>query len=81
MTHHEYHRTTLDHCIYVKKFSNGNFVILLQYIVDILIVGCDTIKLDRLNKELSKSFAMNDLGQTRQILGIKISRDRQNGKH
>lgn len=80
MIDYKYHRTTSDHCVYVKNFSDGDFVILLLYVDDMLIVDRDTIKIDRLKKELSKSFAMKDLGPTRQILGMKISRDRQNGK-
>ena len=38
-----------------------------------LIVGRDTGKIDKLKKELSKSFEMKDLGPASQILGIKIS--------
>ena len=38
-----------------------------------LIVGRDTGKIDKLKKELSKSFQMKELGPTSQILGIKIS--------
>ena len=34
----------------------------------------------KLKKELSKSFSMNDLGSAKQILGMKISHDRKNGK-
>ena len=45
-----------------------------------LIVGRDTGKIDKLKKELSKSFEMNDLGSRSQILGIKISKDKMNGK-
>ena len=45
-----------------------------------LIVGRDTGKIDKLKKELSKSFEMKDLGSTSQILGIKISKDKMNGK-
>ncbi|CAN0919974.1 Retrovirus-related Pol polyprotein from transposon TNT 1-94 [Linum grandiflorum] len=37
-------------------------------------------RIARLKKELSKSFAMKDLGPAKQILGMKISRDRRNGK-
>ena len=29
MVGHEYIRTNADHCVYVRKFSNGKFVILL----------------------------------------------------
>ena len=62
---HEYHRTISDHCIYVKNFSNGDFIILLLYVDNTLIVGRDVMKIDGLKKELSKSFAMKDLGTVR----------------
>ena len=56
------------------------FIILLLYMDDMLIVGRDTGKIDKLKKELSKSFEMNDLGSASQILGIKISQDKTNEK-
>jgi hypothetical protein len=46
MVEHGYDRTTSDHCVFVKKFSDGEFIILLLYVDDILIVGCDTSKID-----------------------------------
>jgi hypothetical protein len=58
MVEHEYDRTTSDHCVFVKKFSDGEFIILLLYVDDMLIVGHDTSKTDRLNEELSKSFTL-----------------------
>ena len=80
MVEHGYDRIAFDHCVFVKKFSDGEFIILLLYVDDMLIVGRDTSKIDKLKKELSKSFKMKDLGFANQILGIKISRDRMNGK-
>ena len=47
---------------------------------DMVIVGRDTGKIDKLKKELSKSFQMKELGPASQILGIKISWDTTNGK-
>ena len=41
--------------MFVKKFSDGKFIILLLYMDDMLIVGRDTGKIDKLKKELSKS--------------------------
>ena len=76
MVEHGYDRTASDHCVFVNKFSNGEFIILLLYVDDMLIVGCDTSKIDKLKNELSKSFEMKDLGSTSQILSIKISQDR-----
>ena len=80
MIEHGYDRTASDHCVFVKKFFDGEFIILLLYVDDMLIVGHDTSKIDKLKKELSKSFEIKDLGPTSQILGIKISRDKTNGK-
>ena len=76
MLNHGYNRTNTDHCVFVKKFSDGDFVIFLLYVDDMLIVGQDTNKIEKLKKELSKSFAMKDLGRAKQILGMKITRDR-----
>ena len=45
-----------------------------------LIVCHDASKIEKLKKELSKSFAMKDLGSAKLILGIKIFYDRKDGK-
>lgn len=62
MIDHGYARTTSDHCVYVKKFGENDFLILLLYVDDMLIVGHDAKKIASLKDELSKSFAMKDLG-------------------
>ena len=63
--------------VFVKKLLDGDFVILLQYVEDImLIVGWDTNKIEKLKRELNKSFAMKGLGLAKQILKMKIVRDR-----
>jgi len=66
-------KTTSDHCVFVQKFSDTDFIILLLYIDDMLIVGHNLSRINSLKKELSKSFAMKDLGPARQILGMHIS--------
>lgn len=73
-----YKKTAADECVYIQKFTDGNFVALLLYVDDILIVGKDTTKISQLKKELSKSFDMKDLGPAQQILGMQIVRDRNN---
>ena len=60
-----YDRTTSDHCVFMKKFSDDDFIILLLYVDDMLIVGHDVGKIEKLKRELSKSFAMKDLGSVR----------------
>ena len=74
---HEYTRTNADHCVYIRKFPNGKFVILLLYVDDMLIVGQDAGVIGNLKKDLFKSFDMKDLGPARQILGTQILRNRK----
>ncbi|RVW29670.1 Retrovirus-related Pol polyprotein from transposon TNT 1-94 [Vitis vinifera] len=47
--------------------------------IDMLIVGSDIEKINNLKKQLSKQFAMKDLGAAKQILGMRIIRDKANG--
>ena len=49
------------HCCYIKKFNNS-FVILILYVDDMLIAGSDMQEINNLKRELSKQFAMKDLG-------------------
>lgn len=51
--------------MFVNKFFYDDFVILLLYVDDILIVSHDAAKIKKLKKDLSKSFAMKDLGSTK----------------
>ena len=54
-------RCEVDYCCYVKSFDNS-YIILLLYVDDMLIVGFDIEKINDLKKQLSKQFAMKDLG-------------------
>ena len=45
-----------------------------------LIVGSNMQDINVLKRKLAKSFTMNDLGAAKQILGMKITRDRKNRK-
>ena len=60
MVDHGY-RTTSYHCVFIKE-SSDDFIILLLYVDDMLIIGQDAGKIKKLKGELSKSFAMKDLG-------------------
>ena len=54
-----------DHCVFVKKFEGGDFLILLLYVDDMLIVGRDQAKIRMLKKALNRTFSMKDLGPAR----------------
>ena len=62
MTDHGYHKTQVNHCVFVKKFDRGDFLILLLYVDDMLTFGRDPKKIGSLKKALSKLFAMKDMG-------------------
>lgn len=73
-------RSSLNHCVFIKRFSGDDFIILLLYVDDILVVGKNMSRIAKLKKELSKSFAMKDLGPAKNILGMRIERDRKSNK-
>ena len=75
-----YKRCSSDHCVFIQRFSGDDYIMLLLYVNDILIVGKNVSRIARLKKELSKSFAMKDLGPAKCILGMRIERDRKSNK-
>jgi hypothetical protein len=77
MVGHGYKKTEANHCFYFRKFDEGNFIILLLYVDDMLIVGQDAKMISNLKNELLKSFDMKDLGPAQQILGMQIIHDRK----
>jgi len=52
---------------------------LYLYVDDMLIVGANMTEIDRLKKQLSENFEIKDLSLAKQILGMRISKDRIEG--
>jgi hypothetical protein len=77
MGEQRYRKCSSDQCVFMQRFSGDNFIMLLLYADDILIVCKSVSRISRLKKEMSKSFAMQDFGPTKCILGIKNERDRK----
>ncbi|BBH05263.1 hypothetical protein Prudu_016603 [Prunus dulcis] len=75
MIEHRYWRTTSDHCVFVKIFHDGEFIILLLYVDDMLIVGQNSDKISKLKKELRKSFAMKDKTNPRKNQKLRLSQE------
>jgi hypothetical protein len=80
MTEQGYSRCHSDHSVYFKKIENGSYIILLLYVDAMLVVGSNMPDINVLKKKLSNSFTMKDLGATKKILGMRITRDRKNNK-
>jgi hypothetical protein len=76
MQRHGYSKCNANHCCYFKKFESS-YIILLLYVDDMLVVGSDMDEIQKLKKQLSSEFDMKDLGATKQILGMRINKDKQ----
>ena len=50
------------------------------YVDDMLVVGSNMQEINVLKRKLANSFAMKDLGAAKQILGMRITRDRKDRK-
>ena len=72
MMSQECKRTFVDPCVYVRRFLDDKFIILLLYVDDMLIVGQDVDMIQKLKMELSKTFDMKDLGSAKRIFGMEI---------
>ena len=71
-----YNRLNSDHCTYYKRFGDGDFIILLLYVDDMLVAGPNKDRVQELKAQLARDFDMKDLGLANKILGMQIHRDR-----
>jgi hypothetical protein len=77
MLEHGFKILEVDHCVYIKRYGQEKYIILLLYVDDMLVIGHDKNMINKLKKDLGIQFAMKDLGPTQKILGMKIIRDRK----
>ena len=68
-------RNPADDCVYVRR-KGGHILIIAIYVDDLLIACSDKSILTNTKAELSSRFKMKDLGESRIILGMDITRDR-----
>lgn len=71
-------RSEFDHCLYYQGSMNNNYVFLLLYVDDMLLIGPNLKLLNSIKTTLSNEFDMKDLGNAKRILGMEIKRDRSN---
>jgi len=74
MRSQQFVRSEMDHCLYTKKVAHGNLVILILYVDDMLLASRNHHELATIRMELHEAFDMNDLGDARYILGMRITR-------
>ncbi|KAL9258780.1 Retrovirus-related Pol polyprotein from transposon TNT 1-94-like protein [Drosera capensis] len=78
MSRSGYKKSDMDPYCYTRHFGSS-YIILLLYIDDMLVAGSNMEEINRLKEQLSEEFEMKDLGASKQILGISISRNRSEG--
>ena len=75
-----YNRLSSDHCTYYKRSGDNDFIILLLYVDDMLVVGPNKDQIQELKAQLAREFDMKDLGPANKILGMQIHRDKKDRK-
>ena len=69
-----YRRSEIDHYLYTKRANDGNLMILIVYVDDMLIASKNRDEIDALKKKLHNNFDMKDLGNASHILGMWVVR-------
>ena len=69
-------KNSIDPCWFTWKDGN-TIVILLLYVDDILIASNNQSKINQIKRKLMEEFKMKDLGEPKELLGIRIERDRK----
>ena len=72
-----FHRSNFDSCVYFERTRDENFIYLLIYVDDMLLI-CRNIKdINELKNALKLEFEMKNLGAVKRILGIDIFRNQR----
>ena len=72
MHDHGYSRCHSDHCVYFKRLDDDSYIILCSYVDDMIVAGSNLYNFMGRKCQLENSFSMKDLGEAKQILGMKI---------
>ena len=80
MQGHIYNRCHSEYCVNFKRLDDDRYIILCLYVDDMLVAGSNMDHIKGLKEQLAHAFAIKDLGAAKQILGMKICRDRKNKK-
>lgn len=66
-------RCNVDHCVYLRKFKNKDFLILTFHVDDMLVARSNIEKINDLKKKLAGRFSVKDLARQNNFLGCKLS--------
>lgn len=76
----DFTRCTSDTCVYVRKTSTNNVIIMCVFVDDIIIIYHKKDEPDWLNtkEKFIQKFKTNDMGDAEWILGMELKRNRNN---
>ena len=66
----------VDHTLFYKK-DVEDITLLIVYVDDMIVIGRNSTKIEKLQSYLAKEFEMKDLGALKYFLGIEVSRSKQ----
>ncbi|MQL05653.1 hypothetical protein EI015_26655, partial [Escherichia coli] len=75
-----FQRCKFDSCVYILKENGAVLTYLLLYVDDILLASSDKYQINKLKSDLRNEFEMKELGEAKRILGMDISRNRNQGE-
>lgn len=75
----KFNQSKADSCIYYQ-FANGKRIVVAIYVDAILVATEDLRTMNETKKLLAMKFKMRDLGEIKNFVGMKIERDRPQGK-
>jgi len=66
--------------VYYNKLPGREYIYLLLYVNDMLIVSKSRFTINKVKKDLSSEYEMKDLGEEKKVVGMEIERDRKGDK-
>lgn len=60
MTSHKYKRTAANYCVYIRRFPDDKFFLLLLYVDGMLIAGTNVATISKMKEDLLKLFDVKD---------------------
>lgn len=79
MMKHGFNKSEFNLCVYYKKLKEEDYIYLLLYVDDMMLISKDISEVNKVKKILNSEFDMKDLGPASRILGMDIERDRAGG--
>ena len=68
-----YYLSQADHAMFYRHSNEGKIAILIVYVDDIVLIGDDNAKLERLKKVLAYDFEIKDFGALKYFLGMELA--------